>query len=89
MAQITDKRLSLLARQIVKDENSVRVKSGSVNGEPVLHVFVPGSNELARDVRTVGDWEAHPANGKAKRNQDMADSQATEALMASNRPEKG
>lgn len=84
---LTEKQAKDIGRQIVKDSNEVRVKFGEVNGEVVLHVYVPGKKDLARDVKSLSEWEDHPANGKAERDNRFAAEQAVEALVEGNRGE--
>ncbi len=68
-ASLSDKDARSLARQIVKDAPHVRVKTGRTNGNNVLHVFVPGDNKLARTISCAADWETHPANEQALKQQ--------------------
>lgn len=67
---LTDKSARELARQIVKDANDIRVKTGRTNGEIVLHVFVPGGT--SRTIKNVVDWEEDPRNERASRNRSYA-----------------
>lgn len=76
-----------LGKKIAKESSTVRVKFGTTNGNPVLHVFVPGENESGRTIRSEAEWEDHPANDKARRNSRFAAEQQTEKLMENNRPE--
>lgn len=85
---LSEKDARDLGRTIAKQASNVRVKFGTVNGHRVLHVFVPGANDMSRNVFTIGDWEMHPANERVKRNDQFAKEQGTEALMASNGSKK-
>ncbi len=87
MKTLTESEARALGKQIAKDSSNVRVKFGTTNGSPVLHVFVPGDNENGRTIRSAAEWEDHPANEKARRNNRFAAEQETEKLMETNRPE--
>lgn len=88
ISRLTEKSARALGTQIVKDNKNVRVKFGRTNGEIVLHVFVPGKNNLSRTITNASDWDDHPANERARRNDQMAKDQGTERLMESNTPER-
>lgn len=87
MTPLSDRDAQALAKSIVKEQGNVRVKFGKTNGQNLLHVFVPGENEMGFVVRSAADWEDHPANERARRNSRFAAEQNTERLMEQNRPE--
>lgn len=66
---LSDKAAHVLARQIVSEASNVRVKRGRTNGKNVLHVFVPGDNKSGRTISCAADWETHPANEQAAKQQ--------------------
>jgi hypothetical protein len=57
-----------VARRIVKDAPSARVKFGRTNGRECFHVYVPGAI-LGSTVYSYGEWETlnHPANQRGQR----------------------
>lgn len=84
---LSEKEARALAKEIAKEQGNVRVKFGTTNGQLLLHVFVPGHNKHGRVVRSASDWEDHPANERARRNDRFAAETNTDRLMEQNRPE--
>lgn len=64
---LTEKDARQLAKQIVKDASNVLVKFGQVNGRRILHVYVPGKNNMSRNVESYAEWLNHPAAAKKAR----------------------
>jgi hypothetical protein len=85
---LSAKEARALAKQIVKDGKNVRVKPGVTNGKNVLHVWVPGRNDLGVTIDSAAQWDLHPANERVRRNSEMAELESTEKLMESNSPER-
>ncbi len=81
---LTESQAKELGRRIVKESAGARVKFGRTNGQVVLHIYVPGSNELGRTIKSEAEWENHPANNSIRRNREFAESQATESLIENN-----
>ena len=86
--ELTEKAARALAKQIVKDGKNVRVKRGITNGKHVLHVYVPGRNDMGVTIDNASDWHDHPANERVRRNTEMAELEPTERIMESNSPER-
>lgn len=84
---LSEKEARDLAKTIAKEQGNVRIKFGTTNGQLLLHVFVPGHNEHGRVVSCTADWEDHPANERARRNDRFATETNTDRLMEQNRPE--
>jgi hypothetical protein len=49
-----------LARDIAKSHGHLRIRRGTTNGEPVLHVREPGRTSFT--IRNAGEWEECPLN---------------------------
>lgn len=86
--ELTEKSRRALAKQIAKDGRNVRVKMGMTNGKLVLHVFVPGRNDMGQTIDSAAQWDLHPANERVRRNSEMAELEPTERIMESNSPER-
>ena len=78
---LSEKEARALAKRIVKDNVTARVKR-------VLHVNSHDEQveptERAFTLKSVSDWEVCPLNERAKRNDRFAKEQPIEALMAAN-----
>lgn len=81
---LTDKAARNLGRQIAKDSSAARVKFGKTNGLNVLHVFVPGRNDLGRTISAAAEWELHPANERARKSRREEHHSDTELIITHN-----
>jgi hypothetical protein len=84
MTELTEKSARELTRHIVKNSKDVIVKQGKTNGQIVLHV-ISTSLRQSRTIRSLGEWEEHPANETARRNDRFAKEQTNERLVTGNK----